>query len=369
MTGSLNRLTIRGFKSIRELEGFELRNLNILIGANGAGKSNLISFFQMLKSQADGTLESYIVRSGGVGDIIHNGHKTAKKIEFEAYFGSSLYRLSIVPRSGKGYDLVEPPPLHISNVEHEAGFENASDNKLLAVREEGATYSNEDIMKLIYKSIRSWKTYHFHDAGATAAMRRSENIQDNEYLRPDASNIAPYLLRLREEHPFAYREILSGCRIVAPFVDDFILEPEQFGPDTKVSLTWKAKGSNRPMQAYHLSGGAIRFICLATALLQPNLPSMIIIDEPELSLHPTAIHLVNELIESAAKQVRIIVTTQSPLLLDYFSVEDVVVVRRNDGQSTFKRLHSKDFKLWLDEYSVGGLWLKNVIPGDITCEQ
>jgi len=171
------------------------------------------------------------------------------------------------------------------------------------------------------------------------------------------------LLRLRNEKTSYYNEILNACRLVAPFLDDFFLEPQQLGPKRKVSLTWKTKGSDYPMQPYHLSDGSIRFICLATALLQPDPPSTIIIDEPELGLHPEAIRILGELIGDAAKRTQIIAATQSPLLLDQFSIEDIVVVNRKEGQSVFERLKRSDFDEWLKDYSVGELWSKNVIQG------
>ena len=164
--------------------------------------------------------------------------------------------------------------------------------------------------------------------------------------------------------PKEYEKIRFVCSLVAPFLEDFLLEPVQMGPKTKVSLTWKAKNTDYPMQAYQLSDGTIRFICLATALLQPMLPSLIILDEPELGLHPDALHILEELIISASKQTQVILATQSPLLLEECSVEDVVVVNRQDGQSTFERLKYEDYNEWLEEYTVGGLWLKNIIPGD-----
>jgi len=174
------------------------------------------------------------------------------------------------------------------------------------------------------------------------------------------------LLFLRELNRPHYDEILHACRLVAPFLDDFLLEPQQLGPKTKVALSWKAKGSDYPMQPYHLSDGTIRFICLATALLQPNPPSTIIIDEPELGLHPEAIRILGELIEDAAKRTQLIIATQSPLLLDQFAIKDIVVVKRKEGQSTFERLKHEDFTEWLQDYSVGQLWTKNVIQGGTT---
>ena len=122
------------------------------------------------------------------------------------------------------------------------------------------------------------------------------------------------------------------------------------------------------MQPYHLSDGSIRFICLTVALLQPNPPATLLIDEPEIGLHPEAIRILAELIQSASKHTQVIIATHSPLLLDQFAVEDIVVVNRKDGQSTFERLSHENFNVWLEDYSVGELWAKNVIQGGTTHE-
>ena len=110
----------------------------------------------------------------------------------------------------------------------------------------------------------------------------------------------------------------------------------------RIRLRWQQKGSDYPLTPHHLSDGTIRFICLTTALLQPEPPSTIILDEPEPGLHPYAIEILAELIKSSSKRMQVIVSTQSPSLVDYFEPEEIVVVNRKDGASNFKRL--KDFK-------------------------
>jgi len=217
--------------------------------------------------------------------------------------------------------------------------------------------------RYVVSVISFWQIYHFHDTSSTAAMRHYEIIQDNKALRFNASNIAPYLLRLKTDEPDAYKEILNSVRLVIPFFDDFLLDVAEFGEKKKVNLSWRQKGSDYPMQPYHLSDGSIRFICLATAMLQPEPPSTIIVDEPELGLHPAAISILAELIHNASKRTQLIVATQSPALIDHFSVEDVIVVNRKKGASTFERLKEEDFNVWLETYSVGELWSKNVISG------
>jgi predicted ATPase len=233
----------------------------------------------------------------------------------------------------------------------------------LLAKEVRSGSSNSGYCQAIYEAISSWQIYHFHDTAPTAALRQPETIQDNKVLKCDASNIAPYLLRLKQDHHDAYREILNSVRMVIPFLKDFLLEVTDSGAKRTVNLSWQQEGSDYPMQPHHFSDGSLRFICLATALLQPDPPSTIIIDEPELGLHHCAIPILAELIRDAAQSTQLIIATQSPALIDKFGIEDVVVVNRKDGASSFERLREKDFSAWLENYSVGELWSLDVIPG------
>lgn len=364
MGDSLDKLTIKGFKSIRELKDFELTNLNVIIGGNGAGKSNLISFFRMLRALVDGNLNRYVKENGGAGDLLFNGRKVTKQMEFETRFGSRGYRFKLTPSPNDTCSLEDEARFYSGG---SAGWWKLGDSP------DGSSQMVEEVLKdkrdakhsrPVYNAISSWQIYHFHDTSSTAAMRHYEIVQDRKALRTDAANIAPFLLKLKKKKDRkAYDEILNAVRMVAPFFDDFLLEPRESGAKQEVNLSWTQKGSDYPMQPYHFSDGTIRFICLATALLQPDPPSTIIIDEPELGLHPAAISILAELIEAASKNTQVIVATQSPELIDQFSVKDIVVVNREDGASTFKRLKEEDFSVWLQDYSVGELWTKNVIAG------
>jgi predicted ATPase len=285
---------------------------------------------------------------------------------FETHFGSRGYRFKIIPGADdESFAVTDEARYYKDKTSRWWEFNGAGSSKSMLVREvkSGTWYS-----RTVYDAVCSWKIYHFHDTGETAAMRHAEIIQDNEALSPYAKNIAPFLLRMREEEAATYQEILNTCRIVVPYLDDFLLKPKKYGAAEKVSLTWKTKGSDYPMQPYHFSDGSIRFICLAAALLQPMPPAAIIIDEPELGLHPEAIRLLGELLKDATKRTQLIVATQSPLLLDQFAIEDIVVANRRDGQSVFERFDRKDFETWLEDYSVGELWTKNVIRGGTSHE-
>ena len=309
MDSSLDKLTIKGFKSIRKLKAFELNNLNIFIGGNGAGKSNLIEFFRLLRKIIDGNLNTYIHSGGGISDFLFNGRKITSKLEFETRFGVRGYRFSL-----------EPGPSEKCLITNEARYYeggrtgwwtlgDSPDGTSLLVKEVKDDSSDSQYSRPVYDAISSWQIYHFHDTSTTAAMRHYEIVQDNKVLRFDAANIAPYLLRLKNEQEHAYQEILNAVHLVMPFFDDFLLDVTQFGEKQKVNLSWLQKGSDYPMQPYHFSDGSIRFICLATALLQPHLPSTIIIDEPELGLHPSAIAILAELIQNTSKRTQLIVAT------------------------------------------------------------
>lgn len=360
MASSLDKLTITGFKSIRKLEGFELKKLNILIGGNGAGKSNFVEFFRMISAmmKRDG-LKEYV--AGNADTFLLGGPKQTAAIVVKMAFGQNGYDFDLAPTQD-GFFLINNEQRHYFPANSTRNLGSGNFNPcLLADKDRSGLTSEHGESWYTFNAICSWKIYHFHDTSVESGMRRYHDQGHAETLFTDAANIAPYLYGLKTNHPDAYGEIVNAVRLVIPFFDDFILEPNI---QENLRLDWRQKGiKDYPMRPTHLSDGSIRFICLATALLQPEPPSTIIIDEPELGLHPEAIAILAELIQSAAKRTQLIVSTQSPALIDYFSVEDIIVVNRKDGASTFERLQEKDFNVWLESYSVGELWSKNVISG------
>jgi predicted ATPase len=363
MENSLDKLTIKGFKSIKDLVDLELTNLNVIVGGNGAGKSNLISFFKMLSALMDGNLNRFVVESGGAADLLFNRRKITEKMEFELRFGSRGFRFKLVPTPKDGCSIEEEARYYSGSKSDWWELGDSDDGTSILVAEIKKDRINAKYSKPVYNAISSWQIYHFHDTSSTSGMRHYEIIQDNRKLRTNASNIASFLLKLREKSPREYKQILNAIRMVTPFFNDFNLDPREVGAKVEVNLSWTQKGSDYPMQPYHLSDGTIRFICLATALLQPKPPSAIIIDEPELGLHPAAISILAEMIQVASKNTQVIIATQSPALIDQFSIENILVVNREEGSSCFKRLKEEDFSEWLKNYSVGELWTKNVIIG------
>jgi predicted ATPase len=218
----------------------------------------------------------------------------------------------------------------------------------------------------VLDSLKSWKIYHFHDTSVSAPVKKARDINDNIYFRPDASNLAAFLYLLKETRNEYYEAIRDTIRLVTPFFDDFLLKPNREN-ENMIKLEWREKGSDFPFQAYHLSDGTLRFICLATLLLQPELPSTILIDEPELGLHPYAIVILASLMQSAAERTQLIVSTQSVSLVNQFDAEDLLVVERREHDHKYEtvigRVDSEKLDAWLEEYALGELWEKNVLGG------
>jgi predicted ATPase len=358
MSYPLNRIKIKGFKSIKELD-LKPTSLNILIGANGAGKSN----FKLLNNIAKENLQVYVKTAGGANSLLHFGRKNTDAIEGTLYFDNNEYEFQLLPSNSDNLffgverlfldSKYKPPNDPVVRKGHD-------ETQLQQYQKQAEPYNH--ISNYVLKYLVDWKVYHFHDTSDSAKVKQTGDINDNEILKPDASNLAAFLFFLKEKEKDYYDKIVQSIRLVAPFFDDFNLRPSKLNPE-KIQLEWKEKGSDEYFNAHYLSDGTLRYICLATLLLQPKLPSIILIDEPELGLHPYAIVLLASLIRSASHRTQLIISTQSVQLVNQFEPENIIVTDKIEGQSHFKKLTQKEISSWMDDFSLGELWEKNVLGG------
>lgn len=357
---ALEKLTLKGFKSIRELNDFQFNKLNILIGANGAGKTNLISFFRLLNEIVERRLQHHVRKQGGANSFLFDGAKTTKFIYAEALFGLNGYRMRLEPTvDGNLFFAKEAIWFNESHLPTPYVMALGSGHTESKLPEE-ADITSGSIPSFVVPALKGCRVYHFHDTSETAAVKQPHDVNDNRFLRPDASNLAAFLRLLRQSSPARYKRIRETIRLVAPFFDDFLLEPMAESPD-HIQLEWKQLNSASTFRAHHLSDGTLRFICLTSLLLQPTPPSTLIIDEPELGLHPFAIGILAALIHEASQRAQLIISTQSSPLLDKFEPDDIIVVERSDGASVFKRLDKESLAEWLEDYSMGELVRKNIV--------
>lgn len=359
----IDYLTIHGFKSIKELNDFPMKKLNVLIGANGAGKSNFVSYFKLLSELVEGRLQNWTTKQGTADRILSFGVKETDSLKSFVQFGRNGYTFVLEPTVDGRFSF-EREKLFFDGDYGEKWVSLGSGHTEAKLKEKDKNSDGNAVANYCYGSIASWNVYHFHDTGSTAGMKRAGALHDNKSLRSDASNLAAFLYKLKDESADVYKQICKTISLAIPLFDDFVLEPTTLPSEEKqIRLLWKQKDSDYELWPSQLSDGSIRFICLVTALLQPIPPSTIIIDEPELGLHPYAITLLGALLRSASTRMQVIVSTQSVPLVNEFEIEDLIVVEREDGATVFKRHEEADFETWLEDYSVGELWEKNILGG------
>ena len=365
----LANITIKGFRSIASIENLALGAINVLIGPNGSGKSNFVSVFSFLQAIREGRLQDYVQRAGGADRLLRFGAKITPAMELAVWFNN--------PNGTKnGYDVrleatdagqLVPFGEHVHYWVTERYPEPYTDSLPRHGSEAGIS-ATPTIMPwkvhYVQRHLTSWRLYHFHDTRADSALKRNAHVNDNHFLRPDGSNLPAFLYYLRERHNGAYELIRGAVRQVAPFFNDFQLEPLRLD-ESKIRLEWRHEGSDDHFDVSAFSDGTLRFIAMAALLLQPQelRPTVILIDEPELGMHPYAITLLASLIKQASAASQIIVSTQSSLLLDHFEPEDALVADRVNGATELTRLNSADLEEWLEDYSLGQLWEKNEIGG------
>ena len=358
----IRQITVHGYKSFRHLDLLLRPSVNVLIGANGAGKSNFIGLFRMLRRMMSGELQLYVAQAGGADQLLHYGRKATEelvlKLRIATGAGISRYTCRLVPAEDNLLIAGEQARFSDDPMPRSAGAPSPESRlPRWAVDDRNA--------RRLYEMLSGWRVYHFHDTSAGARVKQMGDIHQNDALLEDAGNLAAYLYLLRERHPGHYQTIVETIRLAAPFFGDFVLRPHPLNPE-KIRLEWRERGSDLIFGPDALSDGTLRFICLVTLLLQPaeRLPSLIILDEPELGLHPYAIRLLASMAHTAAaKGVQVILATQSVTLVNQFTPNEVLVVERAEGVSTIRQLDEAALAGWLEDYGLGDLWDKSVFGG------
>lgn len=364
----LKRIRVVGWKSIKD-QTIDLTPLTVVIGANGAGKSNLLSLLKMLNAMFGNTpgFRNHVALSGFADSLLHYGRKQTPVAEIELTFdthqGLTSYFAQWAAASGGTLIFTE------ERVEFlRTGTSRSS------VLDLGAGHSETNLLRaaedrdqraiVALKLLRLCRLFHFHDTSDQSAARSPCYIEANRFLFPDAGNLAAMLYLFHQRHPTAYRRITATVRQMVPDFEGFILEPGRLN-EKQILLNWSHKGRDYEFGPHQLSDGSLRLIALATLLLQPedNLPLLIALDEPELGLHPSALEVLASIARATSQHAQILFATQSSVFLDHFEPAEVVVVNSVSGGSEFLRLKEDQLDAWLDNYTLGEVWEKNVIGG------
>lgn len=356
----IERVRISGFKSIREAD-LTLGPLNVLIGANGAGKSNLVSYFALLRASLAGRLYEYVDRLGGPNAFLFLGPEHTSEIQSILTLGTPNGRATFYQRL-----VFQAPDRLIYAHDHLTGLLEVNGAKKAWTADTGAVVGDEyhrEVGSLVFTTLRDrLAVHHFQDTMLTSPIRSAGYIEDNRELSSDGGNLAAFLFRIRETDGGAYRRIVDTIRLIAPFFDDFSLSPRSLDA-SRILLNWKQVGTELLFGPHQLSDGTLRAMALVALLLQPEheLPRLIVIDEPENGLHPYAVSVIASLIAAASTHAQLIVATQSPGFLDEFEPKDVVCVDREAQESIFHRHEPRRLRAWLKTYSLSEIWRKNLI--------
>lgn len=322
---TLHTLTIEGFKSIKHAE-LALGELNVVIGANGAGKSNLIGVFRLLERVLSRHLQIHVASEPD--RLLHHGRKKTPTLTAKFQFAQCVYDFTLDAAQDTLIFAHEGVHLLTQGSADMAGHKESQLDEMAQAK---------GISRAALPDVRHLAVHHFHDTSDSSPAKQSCDIDDNRFFRPDAANLPAYLYWLQERHPTQFRHIEEHIRLVAPFFERFELAPSRLNP-RKIKLEWRQAGSDAYFDAYSLSDGTLRFMCLATLLLQPTPPALILLDEPELGLHPFAIRMLADMLEAASSRAQVLLATQSATLLNHMAPQNVIVAENDGVQTEFRRL-------------------------------
>ena len=377
---TIDSVRIRGFRSLKDVEISGLPKAAVMIGANGSGKSNFIRFFEMLSWMFRAQrLGEFVGRHGGADDQLYGGNALTPRMDAEITLrteqGRNDYRFALsyahpdrflfteeafrfYPGDMSLYPdiFVEPDWEYFSSGHDESKLVEFAQTRT-NTKDAGLTTA-----RVIVNLLRGCSAHQFHDTSFRSSLKMNWDITENHSLRSDGGNLAPILHRLEREDLARYNIICRHIRRMLPVFERFVLN-DSYG---KVYLRWQAKGMDKTIGPHLTSDGSLRLFALITLLNLPGemLPDVILLDEPELGLHPSAVSLVGAMISSLSEERQVILATQSPLLVDSFQLEEIIVTEMNDGATRFRKLKSDEYRHWLEDgYTSGGLWQTNLLGG------
>ncbi len=375
----LENINLKGFKSI-DSKGVDIPfgDITVLLGANGVGKSNLISFFQMLHQILSQELQLYIGLSGSANSLLHFGSKHTREISAVISFSNKeidhTYQFQLLHTADDSLVFSQEEivsknsKLNTIATKHTHSGVKESFLKFAVNDAKHAPDEQRKTILPIFSFLDNFQVFQFHDTSKESKIRNSGYVNDGNFLRSRGENLAAFLYAIKNQAGGRnyYDRIIRYIKLMMPQFKDFSLKPSALN-NNNIMLNWLDSDAEYLFGPHQLSDGSLRFMALATLLLQPHesQPSVIILDEPELGLHPSAISLLAGMIKTASQNCQIILATQSTSLIDEFDADDIVIVERNEKEksSTFKKLDQEKLADWLDRYSLSEIWEKNIIGG------
>ena len=374
-------LHVEGYRRLRSLT-VDLRPLNVLIGANGVGKTSLLEVFSLLGAGAEGRLEPRLASLGGLNEVLTRDRAT--HLGFDVRMTSAEraplnYHLEIAPK-GQSYQIVEealtqhsdplaPTPFkHIQARGLDVRYSTPKHKGLLRPTWEHSPLETalSQVPKMYEEPERfrsrlaSCGLYGLIDVSPRSPVRLPQAMRPVTIPGPSGDDLVSYLFFLRESEPARYDVLTDTLEAAFPDFERLSFPPVAAGT---LALTWTDVNFQSPMYMHQLSEGTLRFLWLAALLQSPSLPAVMLIDEPEVSLHPYLLCLLVSLLREASLRTQLVIATHSDRLIRFLDPAEVLVCDSTEGETTVTWADTMDLERWLADYTLDELWMMNVIRG------
>ena len=377
MAAGFSRLQVSGFRRLRALD-LPMAPLNVMIGANGVGKSSVLEVLDLLAASAEGSLESTVSQAGGIFSLVTQDGCTDRihlAVEMPVEDQQPLhYDLEIVPE-GLGFTVRR------ELLTQQQAESAAQPFKFIDVRGANVHYHDPGAKQLLrptwdykrsetalsqvpkmYRTPEGFRTlledstqiYHALDVSTRSPVRVPQSLQPAPTPGSDGEDLLSCLYSMRETERDRFEAVENALRVAFPTFERIDLPLVAAG---SVTLAWKDRNFPKPFYPHQLSEGTLRFLWLATLLQSPGLPKVTLIDEPEVSLHPEMLSLLVELMREASSRTQLVVATHSDRLVRFLRPEEVVVCDLDeDGGMAVRRASDLNLAAWLEEYTLDQIW-------------
>jgi predicted ATPase len=384
MSAGFERLEVKGYRRLRRID-LSLRPFNVLIGANGVGKSSILEVIDLLAASADGVLEQTISHSGGVSSLITADGKT-DSMHLALHMPVTaeqpiVYQMSIASE-GNGYSIVREELTQQQDQGSEKPFRFLNANAAIveyykagakkpdrpnweykrmetALSQVPKMYKKPENFRNVLAS--SAEIYHTLSVSARAPVRLPQSMQPARTPGTDGEDLLSCLYLMRETERDRFEAVEDALRAAFPTFDRIDLPPAAAG---SLTLAWRDRSFVRPIFPHQLSEGTLRFLWLVTLLQSPELPAVTLIDEPEVSLHPEMLQLLAELMREASSRTQLVVATHSDRFVRFLDPDELVVCDLDEcGGTTVRRASDLDLDAWMKNYSLDQLWSMGRLGG------
>lgn len=354
---------------------FPVRPFMALIGANGVGKTSFLDAFALLSASASGKLNRTLSQFGGIANLLTRGKSEdiSFLVNMEVPGYEPLEYCLRLEARGTGHSIPKEvlsqqrpgfsePFTHIHSSDGDIRYYGTEEKR--PVRPDWEYNPLETSLAQVPKRFRQTEEmrrilataahYHILDVGPRAPVKLPQPMRPATLPGPDGEDLVPYLYSLRESDRDRFEVILDALRAAFPDFDGLGFPPVAAG---MLTMTWKDRKFDKPIYMHELSEGILRFLWLVSLLQSPDLPTVTMIDEPEVSLHPELLDMLAELMREASKRTQLIVATHSDRFVRFLKPEEVVVMDIDDeGHATAAWADSMDLDEWLAEYSLDEVW-------------